>query len=276
MNLSSRWNRKHFWREVWLGFPVRGAEKHHRAKNRYSVSFYPPPLSCRRTGWPLESKLVTGVICFAKLEQPWQIFFLAWYGWGSFSRHTCLLALAFWSHVDVSCARCMPAHEFPLQKHTASSKSCPHSTTRCSGFSTQTLWCSLLKCRSNSAVMSLYCPAVFGHFIHPPPPHKSRSGGTNPTNQSSQSSLIINQSINQAKDFQWKSRLDWLILIHRWEKLPHGDGFRVGPKSDRTPQNNTVLAFYRENKFYKQSLSKEHFLWKISWNKNLWIKNFVL
>ena len=35
----------------------------------------------------------------------------------------------------------------------------------------------------------------------------------------------------------------WLIdLIHRRKKLPHGDNFRMGPKSDRTPRDKTVFA----------------------------------
>ena len=55
--------------------------------------------------------------------------------------------------------------------------------------------------------------------------------------------LAYRQSVNQPKGLQWESTLDWLI---DWfnppsKKLPHGDDFRVGPKSDRTPRDNTVL-----------------------------------
>ena len=44
-----------------------------------------------------------------------------------------------------------------------------------------------------------------------PGPHGHRSCGMNPINQSSQSWLFVNQSINQPKGLHWKSTLDWLI-----------------------------------------------------------------
>ena len=73
-------------------------------------------------------------------------------------------------------------------------------------------------------VWLLYCPAVFGHFS--PAPRKNRSCNTNPINQSSQSSLIVNQSIN------WKVYNESLRLIDWFnpssEKVPQGNDFRVG------------------------------------------------
>ena len=55
------------------------------------------------------------------------------------------------------------------------------------------------------------------------------------------------------------------------EKLPHGDDFRVGPKSDRTPQDNTLHCI----KFWERLISRlrrditrgfgrfsERFFWK--------------
>ena len=76
-----------------------------------------------------------------------------------------------------------------------------------------------------------------------PRPRKNRSGGTNPINQSSQSYLIINQSINR-KVYDTSLRLiDW--FNPPLEKLPHGDDFRVGLKSDRTPWDNTVRMSVR-------------------------------
>ena len=79
----------------------------------------------------------------------------------------------------------------------------------------------------------LYCPVVFGHFS--PAPVK---GGTNPTNQSSQSWLILNQSINRKVYNDSLRLIDWFNPPS--EILPHGDDFRMGPKSDRTPRDNTV------------------------------------
>ena len=59
------------------------------------------------------------------------------------------------------------------------------------------------------------------------------------TNQGKVNSSSINQSIR--KGFDESLRLiDW--FNPPLEKLPHGDDFRVGggPKSDRTPRDNTV------------------------------------
>ena len=43
------------------------------------------------------------------------------------------------------------------------------------------------------------------------------------------------------------------------EKLPHGDDFRVGPKSDWTPRDNTVFECYVEsNKSLKLTGSPKH------------------
>ena len=66
-----------------------------------------------------------------------------------------------------------------------------------------------------------------------PRPRKNRSCGTNPINQSSQSSLIVNQSINRKLYNESPRLIDWFNLPS--EKLPHGDDIRLGPKSDRTP-----------------------------------------
>ena len=55
-----------------------------------------------------------------------------------------------------------------------------------------------------------------------PPPRKNRSCSTKPTNHSSQSSLIVNQSINQPKGLQWKSTLDWLIESTVGKIAPRG------------------------------------------------------
>ena len=83
----------------------------------------------------------------------------------------------------------------------------------------------------------LFCPAVFANFS--PRPRQNRSCGTNPINQSSQSWLIVNQSINR-KSYNDSLRLiDWFNPLS--EKLPHGDDFRVGPKSDRPLRANTLL-----------------------------------
>ena len=60
----------------------------------------------------------------------------------------------------------------------------------------------------------LYCPAVFGHF-------SPASVQTNPINQSSQSWLIVNQSINQRKSTM--EVYAWLIdLIRRRKNWPTG------------------------------------------------------
>ena len=82
---------------------------------------------------------------------------------------------------------------------------------------------------------ALYCPAVFGHFS----PAPVKPIGRYKSNKPIKSKLTYRQSINQPKGLQWNPR-----LISRFnapsEKLPHGDDFRVGPKSDRTPRDKTV------------------------------------
>ena len=80
--------------------------------------------------------------------------------------------------------------------------------------------------------LSLCHPVMLSHFS-PALPRKNRSGGTNPINQSSQSQLNVNQSINQAKGLQWKSMLDWLIL-HIAGKIALGYNSRVNAKRDST------------------------------------------
>ena len=53
----------------------------------------------------------------------------------------------------------------------------------------------------------------------------------------------INQSINQPKVHNQSLRLiDWFNPPS--EKLPHGDDFRLGPKSDRTLRDNTVPTVF--------------------------------
>ena len=62
------------------------------------------------------------------------------------------------------------------------------------------------------------------------------------SNQPIKSKLTYRQSINQSinrKVYNGSLRLiDWLNPLS--EKLPHGDDFRVGPKTNRTTQDNTV------------------------------------
>ena len=53
------------------------------------------------------------------------------------------------------------------------------------------------------------------------------------SNKPNKSKLPCRQSINQPKGPTTEDP--------QLEKLPHGDDFRVGPKSDRTPRDNTVL-----------------------------------
>ena len=74
----------------------------------------------------------------------------------------------------------------------------------------------------------LLCPAVFGHFS--PAPYKQL--GRYESNKPIKSKLTYRQSINQPKGPTMKNSPS--------EKLPHGDDFRVGPKSDRTPWKKTV------------------------------------
>ena len=64
---------------------------------------------------------------------------------------------------------------------------------------------------------------------------------TNPINQSSQSWFIVNQSINPKVYSESLRLIDWCNPPS--EKLPHGDDFRVGPKSDGTPRDKTVNLF---------------------------------
>ena len=64
------------------------------------------------------------------------------------------------------------------------------------------------------------------------PPRENRSGGMNPINQSIQSDLVANQSIKQKFYNESLRLIDWFNPPS--EKLPHGDDFRVGPKSDST------------------------------------------
>ena len=66
-------------------------------------------------------------------------------------------------------------------------------------------------CAHCPLVRTLFCPAVFGHFSPPPWKHIGRYESNKPI----KSKLTYRQSINQPKDLQWKSTLDWLIdLIH--------------------------------------------------------------
>ena len=75
---------------------------------------------------------------------------------------------------------------------------------------------------------------------------------------SNQSWFIVNQSIDQPKGptTNWfnhrcgdslSNSFDWLVdLIHRRKKFPHGDDFRVGPKSDRPPRDKRVRKIWRD------------------------------
>ena len=92
---------------------------------------------------------------------------------------------------------------------------------------------------SVSKLLLLYCPAVFGHFS-PAPVKTDRAVRIQQTNQVKVNLSFINQSINQPKRSSTKGPPS--------EKLPHGDDFRVGPKSDRTPRDNTVFALYEYNR----------------------------
>ena len=98
----------------------------------------------------------------------------------------------------------------------------------------------------------LFCPAVFGSFFGS---RKNRSCGTNPINQSSQSQLIVNQSINRKNLLRSASTIVVGICCHCWlidrlsdwliqstvGKLPHGDDFRVSLESDWTARDNTAI-----------------------------------
>ena len=68
-----------------------------------------------------------------------------------------------------------------------------------------------------------------------------------PINQSNDQS--INQSIDQSIDQNVYNEslglIDW--FNPPLEKLSQGDDFRVGPKSDRTPQDNTLISKMRAN-----------------------------
>ena len=84
----------------------------------------------------------------------------------------------------------------------------------------------LLACTIACTIRSLYCPAVFGHFS--PAPVKT------------------DRAVRICTDL-WLKRLTmkvyaWLIdLVHRRKNCPTGDDFRVGPKSNRTPRDNSEL-----------------------------------
>ena len=83
------------------------------------------------------------------------------------------------------------------------------------------------------------CPAMLSHFS-PAPVKTDRAVRIQLTNQV-KVNFIFNQSINQPKGYNESLRLiDWFNPLS--EKLPHGDDFRVGRKSDRTPRDNTVIV----------------------------------
>ena len=107
-----------------------------------------------------------------------------------------------------------------------------------------------------STLYILSCPAVFGHFS--PAPRKNRSCGKNPINQSSQSWLFLNQSINRKVYNESLRLIDWFNPLS--EKLPQGDDFRVGPESDRTPRDNTALPCYFNQFFFQKYFFKVLFL----------------
>ena len=74
-----------------------------------------------------------------------------------------------------------------------------------------------------------------------PPPYKQIV--RHKSNKPIKSKLTFRQSINQSTERFTIKVYAWLIdwLNPPSEKLPHGDDFRVGPKSERTPRDNTVL-----------------------------------
>ena len=78
---------------------------------------------------------------------------------------------------------------------------------------------------------------MFGHFSSTP----VKQIGRYKSNKPIKSKLTYRQSID------WKVYNDSVRLIDWFnplsEKLPHGDDFRVGPKSDRAPRDNTVDVF---------------------------------
>ena len=75
-----------------------------------------------------------------------------------------------------------------------------------------------------------YCIIPLCWVTLAPPPRKNRSGGTNPTNQSSQSWLFVSQSINRKAYSESLRLIDWFCTFPG--KLPYGYNFRV--KSDST------------------------------------------
>ena len=84
----------------------------------------------------------------------------------------------------------------------------------------------------------LYCPVVLSHFS-PASVKTDRAVRIQQTNQVKVNLSSINQSINRKVYNESLRLIDW---FNPWsEKLPHGDDFRVGPKSDRTPRDNTLL-----------------------------------
>ena len=64
------------------------------------------------------------------------------------------------------------------------------------------------------------------------------------------------------------------------EKLPHGDDFRVGPKSDRTPHDKTVLYCtinsFRDISCINQTQKINAALFRIQKNRSLWLCSTVL
>ena len=75
----------------------------------------------------------------------------------------------------------------------------------------------------------LYHPVMLSHFS-PAPVKTDRAAPIQSTNQVKVDFSSINQSINREVSNESLGLIDWFSPPS--EKLPHGDDFRVGPKSD--------------------------------------------
>ena len=85
------------------------------------------------------------------------------------------------------------------------------------------------------------------------------------SNNPIKSKLTHRQSSNQPKVYNKSLRLiDW--FNPPLEKLPHGDDFRVGLKSGRTPRDNTVLFLF-------ETFSSSDWRGIAKYSPNEWFKN---
>ena len=79
-------------------------------------------------------------------------------------------------------------------------------------------------------------PVMLSHFSPAPVKQIARYESNKPI----KSKLTYRQSINRKFHNKSLRLIDWFNPPS--EKLPHGDDFRVGPESDRTPRDNTVVC----------------------------------